>query len=123
MKSLALLALLISVKGFAKSSKNVLELRMEKPYLHCEVGTDSATIIRRLEGVTFSKVVQYKISSLEGMIAAAFDNRRPETLTSEYMAYYRDNGAESVSFALDLNEPNALKLIRLISTLCEVRRL
>lgn len=115
------LTTMISLNSFA-SEEILLKLRREKPFIQCDISANSVKITRVSQGVKFSKTVSYQIEDFKSLIKDAFDSRTDSSLSSEHFALNSDSSGEEY-FNLSLSEPKNLKLINLISTLCELRHL
>ncbi len=100
----------------------LLKLRREKPFVQCDVSAQFVKITRISQGVKFSKTISYQIEDFKYLIKDAFDARNDSSLSSEHFALNPDSG-QAEYFSLSLSEPTSLKLINLISTLCELRHL
>ena len=118
---LMFLAAMISLNSYA-NEEVLLKLRRGKPFVHCDVSTRSVKLTRTTQGVKFSKTVNYQIDDFKSLIRDAFNSRIESNASSEHFALNVDSGT-SEYFNLSLNEPKNLKLINLISTLCELRNL
>ena len=125
MKALALIVILMVSFSSLASTQVLLTLKREKPSINCEISKDLVKITRSSYGVKFTKHVSYQMEDITPMIEKAFESRNQSTtFESEHLAYYLGNSdvtRSMIGFFLDASEPNALKLINLISTLCEVR--
>ncbi len=117
-------SVLLTIPAFA-SSEVLLTLKRERPAIDCEISRDSVKISRVSQGVRFIKQISYQIDDLAPMIKKAYESRDLTSVNrAEHGAFYQGNNSDevgSVYFNLDSNEPTALKLINLISTLCELR--
>lgn len=124
MKALVLTLIMVSYSSFA-STQVLLTLKREKPSMNCEISKDLVKITRSIHGIKFTKHVSYQMDDISPMIQKAFESRNlSPTFESEHLAYFlgdSDVTRNTIGFFLDASEPNALKLINLISTFCEVR--
>ena len=123
MKFLAILTITMLSGNLIASSETLLRLKREKPILDCEISQKSVKITRSAQGVSFSKNTSYQMEDLSPFIKAAYENRNGSSETPSEHTAFLIVGNEKINFNLDANEPKALKVIRLISTLCEVRNL
>ena len=123
MKFLAILTI-ATLSGYSfASSDTLLRLKRVNPIIDCEISQKSVKITRSVQGISFSKDTSYQIEDLAPIIKAAYENRNNTTGASSEHTALLIEGNEKINFNLDANEAKALKLIRLISTLCEVRNL
>ncbi len=121
MFKLLFLTAMITFNSYA-GEEVLLKLRREKPFVHCDVSNSSVKLTRVSQGVKFSKTVSYKIDDFQSLIRDAFNSRSEANASAEHFALNVDSGTTEY-FNLSLNEPKNLKLINLISTLCELRNL
>lgn len=117
-----LLKMIIACSFMAQSfasAGTLLSLKREKPTIHCEVSKESVLITRQSAGIKFTKQVTYTMDDFTFLIKAAYENRDiAADVVLEHSAYL-DEG--KTHFYLDPKETNALKLINLLSSLCELR--
>lgn len=118
MKAIVLLTLALPLASFS-SENSLLLLRREKPFIQCDVSKSQVKIVRKTQGVKFSKVVSYEMDDLSPLIEDAFVSLQTNDAGAEHFAINNKNE----SFPLAGTDPKSLKLIRLISELCEVRSL
>ncbi len=118
MKSILLMMLVLPISAFGAES-SLLQLRREKPFLNCDISSNTVKIVRKTQGVQFSKIVKYEIDDMSSLIEDAYNSHLPEVTGIEHYAFNKSN----LKFPLSGNDPKSLKLIRLISELCELRNL
>jgi len=118
---LVLLMCLVSMESMA-SEKVLLKLRRVRPYIACDVSLQSVEITRINYGIKFSKKVPYKIDDFSNLIEEAYKSQNTSNLSSEHFAFYPVQG-ENEYFNLSQSDTKSLKLINLISMLCELKPL
>lgn len=121
MKFLTVLTIMTFCNYSIASSDTLLRLKREKPILDCEISQDSVKIVRTVQGISIYKNTSYQIQDLSSIIKTAYESRNTTSQTpTEHTAFLMEGG-KKILFNLDSSDPNSLKIIRLISTLCEVR--
>ena len=121
--SVIFLLTVITLRANAASGTQ-LSFNRNNPLINCEISQDQVTVKRKVGGVEFIKTTAYKIDDLRPLILKAYANRIPSPETSEYSASMQPTeeiGNERVKFRLNRQEPNSLKIMSLITSLCELR--
>lgn len=118
MKFVMLLVLALPMSSFG-AEKSLLQLRREKPFILCDISNNQVKIVRKTQGVKFSKIVSYEMDDVQPLIEDAFVSQQVVDPSAEHFGVNNKNER----FPLSNVDPKSVKLIRLISELCEVRSL
>lgn len=117
MKYIQLLVILYSANALS-FDQVLLKLRKEKPFVECDITSSNASIVKSSQGIKYKKDIPYEIDDLSYLIDDASQENDLSNLSSEYFAF---NAKKKEFFQLSQESSEGLKLINLISTLCELR--